>query len=104
MREINSITGLNITVYHSFNDEVDSYRQHVWLCNGPCRKKPPYYGIVKRAKNMPPSERDDWCKSIPLFILLGEKHLKSCGGTYVKIAEPEGYKKPLQLQKSTKTS
>lgn len=62
MKEINNITGLNISVYHSFNDEVDSYRQHVWLCDGPCRKKPPYYGLLKRAKNMAPSERDDWCK------------------------------------------
>ncbi len=62
MKEINSITGLNISVFHTFNDEVDSYRQHVWLCDGPCRKKAPFFGIVKRAKNMPPSERDDWCK------------------------------------------
>ena len=61
MKEINSMTGLNISVYHSFDDEVDSYRQHVWLCDGSCRKKPPFFGIVKRAKNMPPAPRDDWC-------------------------------------------
>lgn len=61
MHEINGITGLKISVYHTFNDEVDSYRQHVWLCDGICRKKPPYYGIVKRAKNLAPSPNDDWC-------------------------------------------
>jgi hypothetical protein len=64
MTEINSMTGLNITVYHSFEDEVDSYRQHVWLCDGSCRKKPPFFGIVKRAKNMAPAPRDDWCMFI----------------------------------------
>jgi hypothetical protein len=69
MRENNEITGLKITVYHSFNDEVDSYRQHMWLCDGPCRKKPPFYGIVKRAKNMAPSERDDWCMQTTFYTL-----------------------------------
>jgi len=33
MREINEATGLRLSVFHSFEDEVDSYRQHVWLCN-----------------------------------------------------------------------
>ena len=82
MREINQIAGLHISVYHSFDDEVDSYRQHVWLCNGPCRKKPPYFGLLKRAKNMPPSDRDDWFR----------EHKQKCGGQFIKIAEPEGYK------------
>eukprot|EP00350_Pseudokeronopsis_sp_OXSARD2_P005760 CAMPEP_0170563668 /NCGR_PEP_ID=MMETSP0211-20121228/68088_1 /TAXON_ID=311385 /ORGANISM="Pseudokeronopsis sp., Strain OXSARD2" /LENGTH=163 /DNA_ID=CAMNT_0010882175 /DNA_START=159 /DNA_END=650 /DNA_ORIENTATION=- len=81
MHEINRISGLKISVYHSFNDEVDSYRQHVWLCNGKCRKKPPYFGILKRARNMPPGPGDDWY----------EDHQKKCGGTFFKIAEPEGY-------------
>ncbi|TNV76824.1 hypothetical protein FGO68_gene1687 [Halteria grandinella] len=95
MREVNGITGLNISIYHSFNDEVDSYRQHVWLCDGPCRKKPPFYGIVKRAMNQPPSLRDDW---FPI-------HQKTCGGTFNKIAEPEGYvdkKKQKQLKEEAK--
>ena len=64
MNDINTMTGLNISVYHSFEDEVDSYRQHVWLCDGSCRKKPPFFGIVKRAKNMAPAPRDDWCMFI----------------------------------------
>lgn len=36
MRFINGITGFNITVYHSFIDEVESFRKHVWKCSGPC--------------------------------------------------------------------
>eukprot|EP00347_Sterkiella_histriomuscorum_P023736 403333563 len=84
MREINEQTGFNITIYHSFNDEVESYRQHVWLCNGKCRKQPPHYGMVKRQMNKPPGTYDDWW----------EKHQKSCGGQFIKIAEPEGYNPP----------
>ena len=34
MLEINRVTGLNISVYHDFHDEVDNHRRHVWLCNG----------------------------------------------------------------------
>ena len=63
MREINMVTGLNISVYHSFNDEVEKYREHVWLCTGPCRKRPPYFGIVKRSRNIAPSQRDYWFAS-----------------------------------------
>lgn len=101
MKEINAITGFHITVYHYFNDEVDSYRQHVWLCDGPCRKKPPFYGIVKRANNHPPSMRDDWCKSQLIHSNVVPAHNAKCGGTFNKIAEPEGYvdKKKLKLQK-----
>lgn len=29
--------------------------------------------------------------NIKCVILIGEKHEKSCGGKYIKIAEPEGY-------------
>lgn len=34
MLEVNEITGLNLSVYHTFRDEVDLARKHVWLCNG----------------------------------------------------------------------
>ena len=68
-----------ITVYHTFHDEVDSYRTHVWQCDGPCRDQPPNFGLVKRTMNRPPGKTDNWW----------EKHTQECGGTYTKIMEPE---------------
>ena len=68
-------------VYHDFHDEVDNYRQHWWRCNGPCKSRPPYYGWVKRAMNRAPSARDFWW----------DDHVRSCGGTYTKVKEPDGY-------------
>lgn len=79
MYRINKQTGSNITVYHTFHDEVNLYRQHWWRCDGPCVKRPPYYGIVRRAMNRPPSSRDPWFNV----------HKQSCGGTFTKIKEPE---------------
>ena len=70
-------------MYHTFHDEVNEYRQHWWKCNGPCQHKPPYYGVVKRAMNRPPSNKDSWWS----------KHQETCGGTYIKIKEPDDYKK-----------
>eukprot|EP00731_Ephydatia_muelleri_P027277 Em0019g150a len=83
MHRINHITGAKITVYHSFHNEVNEYRQHWWRCTGPCRNRPPYYGFVKRAMNRAPSPQDQWWA----------KHETSCGGKYIKVKEPEGYKK-----------
>ena len=92
MREINEITGLKITIFHSFIDEVESYAKHVWICNVPikiknnlqgrCRKRAPYFGIVKRSRNMAPGPYDYWWKS----------HSKNCGGEFLKVIEPENYK------------
>ncbi|XP_041352887.1 DNA-dependent metalloprotease SPRTN-like [Gigantopelta aegis] len=81
MHRINKESGTKITIYHTFNDEVDSYRQHWWRCNGPCQQRRPYFGYVKRSMNRAPSSRDPWW---------GE-HQRSCGGTYIKVKEPEGY-------------
>ncbi|XP_007127661.2 DNA-dependent metalloprotease SPRTN isoform X1 [Physeter macrocephalus] len=81
MHRINRLTGANITVYHTFHDEVDEYRRHWWRCNGPCQHKKPYYGYVKRATNRAPSAHDYWWA----------EHRKTCGGTYIKIKEPESY-------------
>jgi hypothetical protein len=83
MHRINKATGANITVYHSFHNEVNLYRQHWWKCNGPCRRKPPFFGLVKRASNRAPSRHDLWWA----------QHQKDCGGTFEKIKEPEGYSK-----------
>lgn len=32
MYRLNRLTGLNITVYHNFHDEVNHYRTHIWRC------------------------------------------------------------------------
>lgn len=61
--------------------KVDVYHQHWWQCDGPCRKRRPYYGMVKRAMNRAPSPRDPWWAD----------HQRTCGGTYTKIKEPENY-------------
>lgn len=81
MQRINAESGANITVYHNFHDEVNVYRQHWWQCDGPCRRRPPYYGIVRRAMNRAPSPRDTWWAD----------HQRTCGGTYTKIKEPDNY-------------
>lgn len=83
MNRINQASGTNITIYHSFHDEVDVYRQHWWRCNGPCQNRRPFFGYVKRAMNRPPSARDPWWA----------EHQRTCGGTYTKIKEPENYGK-----------
>ncbi|KAF2189737.1 hypothetical protein K469DRAFT_737002 [Zopfia rhizophila CBS 207.26] len=72
-----------ITIYHTFHDEVDTYRTHIWQCNGPCKERSPYFGLVKRSMNRAPGKSDSWW----------EKHEIECGGTYTKIQEPELTKK-----------
>lgn len=81
--EINNIAGTNITVYHTFHDEVDSYRTHWWRCTGVCRTQQPFFGFVRRAMNRAPGPSDWWWK----------KHRISCSGTFVKIKEPSSKKK-----------
>ncbi|KAK2531500.1 Sprtn [Columba guinea] len=83
MRRINRLTGANVTIYHSFHDEVDLYRQHWWRCNGPCRNRKPYFGYVKRSMNRAPSARDFWWV----------EHQETCGGTFTKVKEPENFSK-----------
>jgi hypothetical protein len=83
---INNHGNYEITIYHTFHDEVDSYRTHVWQCDGPCRTQPPFFGQVKRSMNRAPGKSDTWWS----------KHEAECGGTYMKISEPELTKKQLQ--------
>ena len=80
----------NLKVYHNFHDEVDSYRQHWWRCDGACRSKKPYYGYVKRSMNRAPSKNDTWWA----------EHQRTCGGTYTKIKEPENYGKKKGKEKN----
>lgn len=79
-------------IYHDFYDEVDNYKQHWWLCNGPCQKKPPYFGLVKRSMNRAPSPHDFWYND----------HNKNCGGTFSKIKEPEGFGEKKKQKKDEK--
>ena len=83
---INKHGGYEISASHDFHDEVESYRTHVWQCNGPCRQQEPAFGLVKRATNRAPGESDTWWK----------KHDAECGGTFVKIAQPERNKAKLE--------
>ena len=79
MAFINEITRLNISIYHSFHDEVEQMRVHIWKCDGNCVEKAPYFGLVKRAMNRAPGPSDNWY----------EKHQKECGGKFTKIDGPE---------------
>ena len=83
---INNHGNYLVTVYHTFHDEVDSYRTHIWQCDGPCRNRAPLFGLVKRSMNRAPSKADTWWK----------QHEETCGGRYTKIAEPELTKKQLE--------
>ncbi|KAF1477312.1 SprT-like domain-containing protein Spartan, partial [Pygoscelis antarcticus] len=101
MRRINRLTGANVTIYHTFHDEVDLYRQHWWRCNGPCQNRKPYFGYVKRSMNRAPSARDFWWA----------EHQETCGGTFTKVKEPENFSKkskektqPAKLPNSELTS
>lgn len=83
MQAINKVAGTNITVYHTFHDEVDLYKQHWWRCNGVCQDRSPFFGFVKRTSNRAPGPNDIWWS----------KHQQDCGGTFMKIKEPEKPKK-----------
>ena len=76
---INHHGAYEVTVFHTFHDEVDSYRTHVWQCGGNCKSQAPFFGLVKRSMNRPPSKGDTWWKC----------HEEECGGVFTKIAAPE---------------
>lgn len=90
MNRINKLANTTITVYHSFHDEVNYQRQHVWRCNGPCRTHAPFYGYVKRSMNRAPGKYDTWWS----------QHQAKCNGIFEKIAEPEGFKDKNSKNKS----
>lgn len=90
---LNGATGLNITIYHNFHEEVENSRVHVWKCNGKCSEKPPFFGFVKRAVNRAPNIHDSWWKS----------HEISCGGTFFKVQGPEMGEKHEKSQSKEKT-
>lgn len=79
MRRINQIENTNITVRHTFNEEVKFYQKYRWRCSGPCREKPPFYGWVNRSMNRAPSSKDWWYS----------KHQQDCGGDFIMIVRSE---------------
>lgn len=83
---INNHGNYEVTIYHTFHDEVESFRTHIWRCDGPCQKQPPYFGLVKRSMNRAPGKSDTWWS----------KHEAECGGAYTKISEPAVTKKQLE--------
>lgn len=83
---VNNHGGYGISVFHTFHDEVDSYRTHIWECNGPCKSMPPFFGLVKRSMNRAPGKGDSWWA----------KHLEECGGSFAKIAEPDMSKEQVE--------
>lgn len=83
---VNSHGGYGVSVFHTFHDEVDSYRTHIWKCNGPCKSRAPFFGLVKRSMNRAPGKGDSWWT----------KHLEECGGNFAKIAEPEMSKEQVE--------
>lgn len=93
MNRINKEAGTNITVYHSFHDEVKLYKQHWWRCVGPCQKQPPYFGMVKRSMNRAPGPSDFWWND----------HQRNCGGRYIKVKEPTGFSDK-KVKKANKNS
>ncbi|KAL1454649.1 hypothetical protein WDU94_010863 [Cyamophila willieti] len=82
MHRINKEAGTKISIYHSFHDEVKLYKTHWWQCNGPCKARPPCYGLVKRATNRAPGKSDFWFAD----------HSAECGGQFIKIKEPDNFK------------
>lgn len=81
--EINRIAGTNITVYHTFHDEVAFYKKHWWRCDGPCKERQPYFGYVKRTSNRAPGPNDLWWA----------QHQATCCGKFIKVKEPTTTKK-----------
>eukprot|EP01095_Lingulamoeba_sp_RSL-Kostka_P000446 TRINITY_DN1071_c4_g1_i1.p1 TRINITY_DN1071_c4_g1~~TRINITY_DN1071_c4_g1_i1.p1 ORF type:complete len:377 (-),score=74.85 TRINITY_DN1071_c4_g1_i1:10-1086(-) len=82
---INTILQSNITIYHSFIDEVNFYRVHWWSCDQ-CNL------TIKRSMNRKPSLHDRWWND----------HLNRCpNGKFIKIKEPDNYKDKNKNKKTT---
>lgn len=79
MNRINAAAGTNISIYHSFHEEVKLYQQHWWRCDGPCRNRAPFFGMVKRSMNRNPGPNDFWWAT----------HQATCGGKFIKVREPD---------------
>ncbi|KAH8308472.1 hypothetical protein KR044_005448, partial [Drosophila immigrans] len=94
MTTINKVAGTNISVYHSFHDEVNAYKTHIWRCNGVCQFHHPFLGWVKRTSNRAPGPSDRWWA----------KHQADCGGVFEKMQSPTPTPAPSQDSKGSKAS
>ncbi|XP_051171572.1 DNA-dependent metalloprotease dvc-1-like isoform X2 [Leptopilina boulardi] len=94
MHRINKEAGTNITIYHTFHAEVKLYQQHWWRCNGPCQKKHPFFGMVRRSMNRAPGPNDCWWN----------QHQLTCGGKFIKVREPEKLEKKGKKDKNEKNN
>lgn len=94
MQNINRTAGTNITVYHTFHDEVNAYKTHVWRCNGICQHRQPFFGYVRRTCNRAPGPNDQWWAT----------HQQTCGGYFKKTAEPEPKKRSAATTKNATTT
>lgn len=91
MVKINQSAGTNITVYHTFYDEVNLYKTHWWRCNGLCQHRRPFFGYVRRTCNRAPGPSDRWWA----------QHAQTCSGTFEKIKEPEPKRKKAAKREGT---
>lgn len=79
MKRINDQAGTNITVYHSFNDEVSYLRKYIWRCSGAtCQAAHPYCGYVSLPTKRRPSK---WDKAYRLHLERG------CTGTFQQVSD-----------------
>lgn len=90
MHRINNIAGSSITIFHTFHEEVKALKKHVWRCQGACSNRAPFYGWVRRAMNRAPQPADWWWA----------QHQAACGGTFIKVREPEAYTAAQQVKKA----
>lgn len=74
---ISKASGVQITVFHDFTDEVGAYLRHWWRCDG-CGLR------IKRAMNRAPAPTDNWWP----------EHAKKCRGKFDKTHEPPPPEKP----------
>lgn len=81
-------------VYHTFHDEVNFYKTHIWRCNGICQHRGPFFGYVRRTANRAPGPNDQWWK----------QHHEQCGGNFLKVSEPDPVSKKRKGKTSTPTS
>eukprot|EP01025_Chloroclados_australasicus_P051205 TRINITY_DN5956_c0_g1_i3.p1 TRINITY_DN5956_c0_g1~~TRINITY_DN5956_c0_g1_i3.p1 ORF type:complete len:242 (-),score=25.98 TRINITY_DN5956_c0_g1_i3:1064-1735(-) len=80
--------GYNITVYHTFNAEVEEFQKHWWQCQR-CNK------VVKRSMNRKPQIADcRWYRKGGVEVDCGDTtcyyhiHIRGCNGSFIKIKEP----------------
>lgn len=68
---ISKLSGVAITVFHNFTDEVEAHLRHWWTCSS-CGR------VIKRAMNRAPAPADLWWP----------EHARACNGHFEKTHEP----------------